>query len=169
MKKKRKSFLSYYNTYFEKIYRYLFFRVGRNRQLAEDLTSEVMLKALEHFEDFDHGRSFSVWIYRIARNHLFDFYRKAGKDTVPLDAVAGVLEGKERVVEQVEGKMKKEKVEQALDVLPDQQREVFILKFFQDLSHGEIASILQLKEAHVRVLQHRAVRTVRKRLSFLAL
>jgi hypothetical protein len=54
--KKRKKFLAYYNMYFEKIYRYMFSGSDKKKELAEDLTSDVILKAYENFEDFDEAR-----------------------------------------------------------------------------------------------------------------
>jgi len=166
-KRKRKSFLSHYNTYFEKIYRYIFFRVGKDQQLAEDLTSEIMLKAYEHFEDYDEERKFSVWIYRIAHNHLVDYYKKVKAKQVPLDDVENILHKEHNLDTMVDTAIETEKVEEVLDQLPDQQREIMVLKFMNDLSNKEIADILSMTEAHVRVLQHRALGFLRTRLSYL--
>ena len=167
MIQKRKRFASYYNTYFDKIYRYIYFRVGRDREMAEDLTSEVMLKAYEGFEDFDQDRSFGVWIYRIAHNHLVDHYKKVKKEIVPLEDAESKLKVNERIEEKADASMNLEHVGTVLEQLPDQQRNIIVMKYFNDLTHKEIARILDMTEAHVRVLAHRALGVLRQRLSFL--
>lgn len=167
MRSKRKRFISYYNTYFEKIYRYIFFRSGRDRALAEDLTSEVMLKAYEHFEDFDHSKNFSVWIYRIAHNHLVDYYKKAKKELVAIEDVENELKKDDRIAEKLDDKLSIAQVETVLEMLPEQQKEIILMKYFQELSHKEIADIMDMTEAHVRVQAHRALKTLQKQLSFL--
>lgn len=167
MSKKRKRFASYYNTYFEKIYRYIFFRVGQNRETAEDLTSEVMLKAYEAFENFDQERNFGVWIYIIARNHLIDHYKKTKKDIVALEDAEYELKYDDKLEEKAETEMKMEHVEQAIERLPDQHKEVITLKFMSEMTNKEIAEVLNLKETHVRVLISRATGNLKKQLLFL--
>ncbi len=167
MGKKRKRFASYYNIYFEKIYRYIFFRVGHNRETAEDLTSEVMLKAYEAFEDFDQERNFGVWIYRIARNHLIDHYKKMKKEIVDFEDAEYELKYDDKVAERADTEIKMEHVEKAIERLPDQHKEVLTLKFMSEMTNKEIAEILNLKETHVRVLISRATGSLKKQLSFL--
>ncbi len=167
MSKKRKRFVSYYNTYFEKIYRYIFFRVGQNRETAEDLTSEVMLKAYEAFEDFDQDRNFGVWIYRIARNHLIDHYKKTKKEIVALEDAEYELKYVDKAAEKADEGIKMEHVENAMERLPDQHKEIITLKFLSEMTNKEIAEILNLKETHVRVLISRATGNLKKQLSFL--
>lgn len=167
MGKKRKRFVSHYNTYFEKIYRYIYFRTGQNRETAEDLTSEVMLKAYEAYEDFDQSKNFGIWIYRIARNHLIDHYKKAKREIVSLEDAEYLLKTDEKIAEKVDIKMSVERVEQALENLPEQHKEVMIMKFLNDMSYAEIADIMNLKETHVRVLVSRAAGALKKQLSFL--
>ncbi|TAL19526.1 sigma-70 family RNA polymerase sigma factor, partial [Patescibacteria group bacterium] len=70
-------FRKFYETHFNKIYRFVLFRVG-NRELAEDLVSEIFVKALKAFPSYDESRSRSSWIFTIARNHLINHYRSSG-------------------------------------------------------------------------------------------
>lgn len=164
---KKKGFLSYYNTYLGKIYRYIFFRVDRNKALAEDLTSEIFLKAYEKFEGFDHERSFGVWIYRIAHNHLADHYKKLKPVIVPIEDAEHAIKSASSPEKELATSMNMEKVGSALSVLPENQKNVFVMKFFNELSNTEIAQILNITEEHIRVLQHRALQTLRLRLGYL--
>lgn len=162
-----KNFHAYYNTFFEKVYRYLFFRAGRNKELAEDMTSEVFLKALESFENFDHRRPFAVWIYRIAHNHLVDYYKKAKAEIVPIEDAENDLRTLPTVEKDFDVKLDLERIGLVLDTLPAQQKEVVMMKYFNDLTNPEIADVLSLSEAHIRVLQHRALQSIKTKLSFL--
>jgi RNA polymerase sigma-70 factor, ECF subfamily len=153
--------------YFEKIYRYIFFRVDRNKALAEDLTSEIMLKAYENFDSFDHEKNFSVWIYRIAHNHLVDFYKRGKLEKVPLEDASDKFGKEENFGSKIDIEISMKEVSGVLQQLPDKQRDIVIMRFFDDLTHREIADILNIKEAYVRVSLHRAIQYIKERLSYL--
>jgi len=80
---KKGSFEAFYNKNLDRIYRYVFFRVGRNRDVCEDLVSEIFMKALKHFEKYDPDISESAWIYRIAHNHLANHFRDTKQSNIP--------------------------------------------------------------------------------------
>lgn len=83
----RDAFASLYDTHRDGIHRYIFFRVA-DPELAEDLTSEVFLRAWGNLKTFRIGRSpFAGWLYRIAHNAVIDHYRTR-KTVVPLEEVA---------------------------------------------------------------------------------
>jgi len=153
--------------YGEKIYRYIFFRVGRDKQLAEDLTSDIMLKAYEHFADYDDSRKFSVWIYRIAHNKLVDFYKKAKFEQVDIEDAKDNVTTSEDFDDEFDKNLDIEKVKDIIEDLPDQQKSVIVLKFMDDMTNKEIAEIMGMNEAHIRVLQHRSIVFLRSRLSHL--
>jgi RNA polymerase sigma factor (sigma-70 family) len=163
---KYKGFLTYYNQFFEKVYRYIFFRVGRNRELAEDMTSEVFLKAMENFETFDQEKNFGVWVYRIAHNHLVDYFRKAKMDTVEIEEVIDLIKDKGDLVNELDVKLSMEQVMSQLESIPQLQKEVILLKYVNDLENEEIAKVLNTNEAHVRVLQSRALGNLKIKLSY---
>lgn len=162
-----KDFLSHYNAFFEKVYRYIFFRVGKNRELAEDLTSEIFLKAFENFESFDGVRPFAVWIYRIAHNHLVDYYKKVKAEIVPIEDAENDLKVNVDYQYDFDKEIDLEKVKGLLEKLPQVQMDVVIMKYVNDLTNPEIAQILKTNEAHVRVLQHRALSALRSNLAFI--
>ncbi|MFC1748437.1 RNA polymerase sigma factor [Pseudomonadota bacterium] len=161
---KRKSFPAYYNTFFEKIYRYIFFRVGRKKELAEDLTSDIFLKAYEHYDTFDHEKSFSVWIYRIAHNHLIDHYKKSKKETVPVEDKEYELGEESKIEKEIDIKLDLEKVSKILDKIQEKQRELVIMKYFNDLTNREIAQVMSQTEEYIRVLNHRAIQAIKSHL-----
>jgi len=82
------AFEALYLQYMEKIYRYIFFRVGDEAQ-AEDMTEEVFVKAWEALPKYKLGEHpFSSWLYRIAHNLLVDHYRRNNPSTISTDDLA---------------------------------------------------------------------------------
>src|SRR3990167_15144 len=79
-----------YNLYFKKIYRFVFYRVG-HKEVAEDLAEEVFLKAFGKLASVNENQAFEAWLYQIARNLIYDYYRQK-KITVPLEEVENTLE-----------------------------------------------------------------------------
>src|SRR3989344_2331792 len=63
-----------YELCFDKIYRFVYFRVG-HKEIAEDLTEEVFIKAFENLHTLNQSSSFEAWLYQIARNKVIDYYR----------------------------------------------------------------------------------------------
>jgi RNA polymerase sigma factor (sigma-70 family) len=81
-----------YDAYFEKIYNYLFYRT-RDKGITEDLVSMTFFKAISGLDKFDERRgNFSAWLYRIARNSLYDHFRTR-KMTSPIEAAERVSDG----------------------------------------------------------------------------
>ena len=75
----KKWFEKIYYHYMPKIYRFYYFKLS-NKQLAEDLTSELFLKAYKGLRKTSlNSKAFNVWIYKIANNLLIDYFRKTGK------------------------------------------------------------------------------------------
>ncbi len=119
MKNKKHKFKHYYKEYFDKIYRYIYFRVGRDKDLAEDLTSEVMLKAYENFDSFDPLKSFSTWIYSIAHNYLVDFYKKKRIEQVDLEDSKNKIGFVEMYGEKIDAEMSIDLIKEYIDKLSD--------------------------------------------------
>ena len=85
-------FKRFYKKHVDRVYRFVFFRVSTNREVAEDLTSEIFMKALKAFATYDPKKSESAWINTIARNHLKNYYRDQ-KRTEDIDDYAFGYDG----------------------------------------------------------------------------
>jgi RNA polymerase sigma-70 factor (ECF subfamily) len=155
-------FEALYTAYVDRVYRFLALRVAR-KEVAEDLTSQTFLKALEHLDSYKPTAPFSAWIFRIARNLLIDHYRVSGR-TVPLDEALD-LGFDAGIREQAEKNMQRDAVLLALSKLTDAEREVLVLRVGSDLSHGDIASITERSEAATKMAYMRAVQHLRTLLS----
>jgi RNA polymerase sigma-70 factor (ECF subfamily) len=146
-----------YNRYAEGIYHYALVRVADMR-VAEDITSDVFLRALEGLKSFEYrGVPFSAWLYRIARDRVVDYYRACSrrKSTVALDeSIQATTGSPERAV--LNGFDLRE-LQDALEGLSEEQRLVVVLRFLDGKSLSEVARQLGKTEGAIKSLQHRAL------------
>lgn len=146
-----------YGHFFPAVYRYAAFRLPR--EIAEDVTADVFVKAWEKLHTYKTHRNipFAAWLFRIARHTVIDVYRKDRSfDEVP-DTFADP-DVQNRAETRMERSELLQVVRAALDALPRRYREILLLSFMGDLSHSEIARVLHLTEGAVRVLKLRALR-----------
>ncbi len=149
-----------YDAHVAQVYRYLYFRT-HHRETAEDLTSQAFLKALDRLATFDPKRgSFLAWIYRIARNVLIDQYR-AFRPTSDIEDIWD-LRSDDDPVRDAEVREGMEKLRPCLQALPAEQRELILLRFWDGLSHAEIAAITGRSEAAAKMAFSRAMARLRR-------
>jgi RNA polymerase sigma-70 factor (ECF subfamily) len=107
-----------------------------NHQDALDISQEAFIRAFRKIKKYDTKRPFFPWFYRILKNLCIDHYKHRRRlNEVPLENVR-VLE-----FEQEDREMKKA-LWKGIDELPDEQKEIIVLRYFQQLSYQEIAEIL---------------------------
>ncbi|MBI2591470.1 MAG: RNA polymerase sigma factor [Candidatus Brennerbacteria bacterium] len=149
-----------YDKHLNQIYRFVYLKVS-SKQIAEDLTQQVFLSAWQNINSYQQqGFPFTSWLYRIARNAVIDHYRTR-RSNVDLEAVAEVASSFDLVGE-LEVKLELEKIKSALVGLPADYQDVLVMRFIEELSHQEIAAALDKSEGAVRVLQHRAINSLKK-------
>lgn len=156
----REAFGKLYQLYMEKIYRFCYFRLGQKKEDAEDVTADVFVKAWRKLDTFTDG-SFQAWLYMIARNSIIDFYR-VQKRQVPLSEDF-VAEGPS-LVDLVATSIDTKRVQDAMKSLTHEQQEVLLMRFTEDMSHREIATILEKTEEAVRAMQYRAIKELKGKL-----
>lgn len=158
----KEAFGRLYEVYLDRLYRYIFYRVGNNRELAEDLVQSVFVKAWEKLDTFQKG-SFQAWLYTITKHNIIDYIR-AQKKQISLDET--IADEKEAIEEGVHKKLEMQRIQHALKFLTVEQREIIILKFVEELPNQEIAKIVNKNETAIRALQYRALKELRKILSY---
>lgn len=150
-----------YDTHVDSVYRYLLYRV-REPSDAEDLTSEVFTRAFANIHRYRwQGKSFLAWLYTIARNAVTD-RRRRDRPTVELDNAYGLAaEGPTAHDRAVLGE-EVDALRGAVKYLTGEQQEVLVLRFIENMSSREVATILGKNEGAIRALQFRALGRLRK-------
>ena len=149
------------------VLRYARARVGGGRTpTAEDIAQEICLAVATSIGNFvDKGRPFMAFVYGIAFNKVADAHRTMGRDrSYPTDEVPDAPNDRETPEEYALVADGSNKVRALLDSLSDRARDIVILRVFVGLSAEETASVVGSTPGAVRVAQHRALNTLRKKL-----
>lgn len=151
-----------YDHYQPMIYRFIAVKVSR-REEAEDITHQVFLSAWQNIGRYENrGFPFSSWLYQIARNQIVDYYR-ARRNNVSIDAIDPEYFATAASAEfTIPAKMEMELVQRGIKELKQDYQDIIILRFIEDLSIKESAAILKKTEGAVKLLQHRALRELKK-------
>jgi len=153
-----------YEAYAEQIYKFIFFKVG-NREDAEDITSQVFIKAANSLDIAQDERTQLAWLYQVARTTITDYWRLYYKgptssleqieEAAPLHLAADPImlgNPEDEQPDQAAGK-----VRQILEILPQNYRRVLEFRFLHGYSLKETAEAMNITEANAKVLQHRAI------------
>jgi RNA polymerase sigma-70 factor (ECF subfamily) len=145
-----------YERYYNGVYKYIFYRVG-DQGLAEDLTMEVFVKAMEAIDGFSfRGVPFSAWLYRIASNLVIDHFRRMPAQPA-LSLEEKLVASAEHSGQVLDSEFTHQALRRALAELTEDQQQVIVLKFVDGLSNHEVAQFLGKTEGAVKSLQHRAL------------
>ena len=150
-----------FDIYFEKLRRYMYYKTG-SLERAEDLAAEALTRGIESIGGFkDMGGTIGAWLFGIARNLLAREREAAGKaEMVELEDQL-LLEEEEQPERLVFVKLSNEELYQALSRLPDEQREVVLLRFMEGYDARTVGEIMGKKPGAVRALQFRAVQALK--------
>jgi RNA polymerase sigma-70 factor (ECF subfamily) len=149
-----------YEDHVWRVYGYLAYRLGGDRETAEDLTQLTFERALRAWSRYDERRaSVSTWLLRIAHNAFIDHRRRGGRDLEELEERVGPLTAgpEDRLGGSPE-------LLEALGKLTRREREVLALRYGGDLNGPEIAALLGLSVGNVQQINSRALRQLREML-----
>ena len=151
-----------YDRHVDAIYRYVYYRV-RDDAEAEDLTSDVFMRALKAMPRYEPRQAFLAWLYRIARNAVIDKLRRGKRQVSFEDALEHpmpehIIEPDTELVARLEG----DALRVAMAKLTPLQQEVLVLRFLEGYSTNEIAKIVGKREGTVRGIQFRAIGALRQ-------
>ncbi len=148
-------------------------RMTGERETALDFAQEVFLKAYCSLASYRPAYKFSTWLFKIASNHVIDHWRKKKLPTVsidqPLDEEDGPLtlqipDQGPSVVRKLELAEIRERIERALEAVPETLRELFVLRHVNEFSYEEIADIKGLPVGTVKNRVFQAKELLRKRM-----
>jgi RNA polymerase sigma-70 factor (ECF subfamily) len=150
-------------------------RFVRDTAQAEDVTQETFLRLVKGADAYERQAKFTTWLYTIARNLCVDAarrgkHRKAASLDAPVDDDAGaslldlVPDGGAGVDRQAQSRELGLRLRQAIESLPDEQREIFLLREVADLQFNEIAAVVGCPENTVKSRMRYALEKLREAL-----
>lgn len=147
-----------YDTYFPKMYRYLYVHVG-DRDVAEDLAAEVFEQACRGVRRFRYrGVPFSSWLYRVAHNVMVDWRRRRRRSR-ELPLVQDVIGD-----DPTDHVSTRDELARAMGGLTREQRHVLVLRHVEGHSAASAGEIMGRKENAIRALEFRALSSLRRAL-----
>lgn len=152
----RDAFSEIYKLYFAKIFKYCKFNTNDEFE-AQDICQETFVKAWKNIKDFDSDRpdwSIQAFLFTIARNLIIDRSRR--KKELHIEEYLE-LETNEDFYENVDRENNVSLVRQALSKLEEMERQIIILRYFEEMDTKQIANILEIKDGALRVRLHRTM------------
>jgi RNA polymerase sigma-70 factor (ECF subfamily) len=147
-----------YERYNRQLFRF-FFNMTRKKEISEDMVQNIFIRMLKYPDGFAGFGEFRTWMYHIARNAVYDYFKKTKKDP----AAADIKEYEDKIAgdnfadHRIEKEQELRILEAAMGRLSDENRELLVLCRFQELKYNEIASLLNTTEGAVKVRVHRAL------------
>ncbi|PKO05855.1 MAG: hypothetical protein CVU41_09525 [Chloroflexi bacterium HGW-Chloroflexi-3] len=152
VRKDPKKFGLLYKKYANPVYRYIFTRTV-NKQIAEDITSQTFLSALESFSKFRQDGNFGSWLFTIARNKVNDHFRFS-KPVAPIHEAELIADGSDALAHSIQSDQAKI-VQSLIKELTEDEQELLRLRFIAELSFSNIARLLHKSEDAVKKSTYR--------------
>ncbi|MEU6340197.1 sigma-70 family RNA polymerase sigma factor [Streptomyces sp. NPDC046977] len=155
-----------YNDNHAAVFRFVYYRVGKDEALAEDIASETFVRALRNIARFTwQGGGFTAWVITISRNLIADHFKvKRTKVEVVHDDMTDIEIALAECVADVADAYvvtaRARVVRTAVQSLIPRQRECIYYRFFRDFTVDETAAAMKLTQGAVKTLQYRAIRAM---------
>lgn len=159
------SFGRLYDAYVRRIYDFIYYKT-LHRDTAEDIASEVFMKAWKNINQFAGG-SFGAWLYRISRNAVIDYYRRQ-RETLDIEDCWDLADSDDWW-QRLDDGIRLGSIRQAMAGLAAEEREIIIMRLWLDLPFKEIASQLGKQEGAIKMAFGRALVRIRKQVPLAAI
>lgn len=151
-----KHFAALYTKYVDKIFQFIYYRTGQNKQLAQDLTAETFTRALQALPRFQwQGYPYSTYLYTVARSVCVKQYKE--KVTVDIDRIQIASNAHVSQSEGVDALL----LWQHIATLPSKTQELLQLRFIEDLSFDDIAEVVGKSSGSIRTAISRALKSIK--------
>lgn len=152
-------FWKIYDIYVDKIYNFVYTKTT-NREVSEDIVSDVFMSALKNINSFklEENSSVKSWLYRIANNKVIDFYR-TNKESESYEDYMDTMFF-EDINKKIDDKDKLNCIQDFLSTFNKKHREVFLYRIWEDLSYKEISEITWLSENNCKKIVSRSIKII---------
>lgn len=164
VKSDQKAFDTLYERYAERMLHYFYRMLNRDEEKAQDFLQDLFIKVLQKNHLYQPGKKFSTWLYSIASNMVKNEYRalEVRKVMVKVEDMSALTIGELMDVGQIDRNHFKRVLENEVEQLSDKHKEVFLLRFKEELSIKEISEIMQCSEGTVKSRIFYALRKLAK-------
>jgi len=156
---RREAFTDVVRQYSEPLY-WKIRRMVLTHEDADDILQNTFIKAWNNISEFRQQSKLSTWLYRIAINESLDFVRK-NKNISSISVEEGVSLSSQLLADAYfDGDYTQALLQEAITTLPDVQRLVFNLRYFDGMKYSEISKILATSEGALKASYHLAVKKI---------
>ncbi|RTL47283.1 MAG: sigma-70 family RNA polymerase sigma factor [Sphingobacteriales bacterium] len=157
---KERAFTAIVKKYQEKLYWHIR-RMVVNHEDANDVLQNVFIKAWKGLENFREDSQLYTWLYRIATNECLTFLeQQKKKGTLSFDEMESGLSNKIRADENFNANQLEWKLQLAIQQLPEKQRLVFNLRYFDEMPYEEMSKVLDTSEGALKASYHHAAKKI---------
>ena len=133
---------------------------------ADDVVQNTFIKVWKNLEGFKEDSQLYTWLYRIATNESLSFLRQKKADrNVPLDEVDHTLSHSLTAERHFNGDEIQKKLQLAILTLPDKQRIVFNMKYYEDMKYEDMSKVLETSVGALKASYHHAVKKIEQYLT----
>jgi RNA polymerase sigma-70 factor (ECF subfamily) len=163
---KRRAFTELMRRYQQRVY-WAARRIVGTHEDADDIAQETFVKAYTALGDFRGDSSFFTWLYRIAINLSLNAVRKRQLVTYlrENEIINRIFPSSEDPSRDVEFKETQSRLQEAISRLPEKQRAVFVMRYFDELSYEEISEVMKTSVGGLKANYFHALRKVREYLN----
>ena len=137
----------------------LAYKMTKNKEEAEEISQDTFIKAFKNLSKFKGDSKFSTWLYRIAYHTSLDAIKKNKKNNSNVEInefTFNQIQSVENILEGIERKERSIILSGCLDKLPEEERSIIWMFYYDELSLKEITEITDFSEANLKVKLHRA-------------
>lgn len=156
---KRKDFARIVEQYSQKLY-WTIRRIVLSHDDADDVLQNVFVKAWQNIDNFEHRANISTWLYRIAINESLDFLRRQHL-SFSIDEEKGITVASTLLADDYfDGDAAQALLQEAIHTLPDVQRVVFNLRYYEQMKYSDMSDMLGTSEGALKASYHIAVKKI---------
>jgi RNA polymerase sigma-70 factor (ECF subfamily) len=135
-----------------------FYQMNKDASLSEDLVQNVFIRVLKYKHTFSEESKFITWVFQIARNEMYDEFKKQKKHQhKDIEEVGYSIKGAESIDKEIEVLENTSILKKALNLLSPEKKELLMLSKFKELKYKEVGEIIGCTEGNARIKVHRAV------------